>query len=429
MKYIYIYLSALLILSSCRQKDKKIVDPAFADSLIQNYSPSQAEKTSESNLLFWQKRFDSIPENFVNGPKYASALLTRFKLYGNIHDLLMADSLMQQSNIANQGKEDELLLTLANFSLMKHQFPEAFQYVEKAKQINPNKYGTLMMEFDAVFEAGQYDRASAILRKLPRDGSFAYNFRRSKYEHYASSLDSAIFYMIKAGEKAGNNRQLKQIAFSNAADLCVHNGNMEKAYRLYKESIETDAADFHSITGLGWIALVHDKNDSLAEKIFSFVHQHTSSPDVLLKMEQVADARGDSISQKKWANEFVEQVTQPYYGNMYNKYLIGLYTGILNEPAKAVSLAEQEIKNRPTPQTYAWLAWTYLMNKDIDKAYSIFKPLVSGKPLEGLELYYMGKLMISMNKGYNAQQYFKAAFKNRYDLSPAQVKDLEKNLE
>ena len=235
--------------------------------------------------------------------------------------------------------------------------------------------------------------------------------------------------MIKAGEKAGNNRQLKQIAFSNAADLCVHNGNMEKAYRLYKESIETDAADFHSIIGLGWIALVHDKNDSLAEKIFSFVHQHTSSPDVLLKMEQVADARGDSISQKKWANEFVEQVTQPYYGNMYNKYLIGLYTGILNEPAKAVSLAEQEIKNRPTPQTYAWLAWTYLMNKDIDKAYSIFKPLVSGKPLEGLELYYMGKLMISMNKGYNAQQYFKAAFKNRYDLSPAQVKDLEKNLE
>ena len=69
------------------------------------------------------------------------------------------------------------------------------------------------------------------------------------------------------------------------------------------------------------------------------------------------------------------------------------------------------------------------MNKDKEKAYLIFKTIVSGKPLEGLELYYMGKLLKSMDKGYNAQQYFKAAYKNRYDLSPAQVNDLEKNLE
>jgi len=41
----------------------------------------------------------------------------------------------------------------------------------------------------------------------------------------------------------------------------------------------------------------------------------------------------------------------------------------------------------------------------------------------------MGKLMQSLDKGYNAEQYFKAAYKNRYDLSPEQVRDLEKNLE
>jgi len=41
----------------------------------------------------------------------------------------------------------------------------------------------------------------------------------------------------------------------------------------------------------------------------------------------------------------------------------------------------------------------------------------------------MGKLMQSMNKGYNAEQYFKAAYKNRYDLNPEQVRDLEKILE
>ena len=106
-----------------------------------------------------------------------------------------------------------------------------------------------------------------------------------------------------------------------------------------------------------------------------------------------------------------------------------VYAGVLNDPAKAVVTAEQELKNRSTPQTNAWYVWALLQNNEKEKAASIFKSSVSGKPLEGLELYYMGKLMQTMNKGYNAEQYFKAAYKNRYDLSPEQVRDLKKNLE
>jgi hypothetical protein len=59
------------------------------------------------------------------------------------------------------------------------------------------------------------------------------------------------------------------------------------------------------------------------------------SPDILLKMEQLAEFRMDSITMKKYAEEFATQASnQPLYGNMYNKYLIGLYAGVLNDPAK-----------------------------------------------------------------------------------------------
>jgi hypothetical protein len=37
----------------------------------------------------------------------------------------------------------------------------------------------------------------------------------------------------------------------------------------------------------------------------------------------------------------------------------------------------------------------------------LFRETIEGR------LYYMGKLMQSMDKGYNAEQYFKAAYKNR----------------
>ena len=131
----------------------------------------------------------------------------------------------------------------------------------------------------------------------------------------------------------------------------------------------------------------------------------------------------------KYAGEFASIVSEPVYGNMYNKYLIELYTGILNDPAKAETIAAKELLNRFTPQTYAWYVWALYSNNNIAEAERAFQEHVSGKPLEGLELYWMGKFMQVQKRGYNAQQFFKAANKNPYDLSPGMVKDLKRSLE
>ena len=58
----------------------------------------------------------------------------------------------------------------------------------------------------------------------------------------------------------------------------------------------------------------------------------------------------------------------------------------------------------------------------------MYQQSVSERPLEGLELYWMGKLMKGLGKGYTAKQFFKAAERNKYDLSPSVRKDLEENL-
>jgi hypothetical protein len=429
MKNIPAVLCLLLLISSCRHKDKPIVNSSFADSLITHYSPSLFAKTSDSNLIFWEKRMANLPENFVNGPKYAAALSSRFHLYGKIDDLVKADSLFNQSNQANKENEPGILRTLASFAILQHRFPQADSLLKKAIQLEGQSVSNTFLDFDISFERGRYEHSKNLLQALKTYNPFGYLFRRSKFEHYDGSLDSAIACMLQAAEKAGNNNYLRQTALSNTADLYIHKGNIAEAYKLYVKSINIDAADFHSIMGIGWISLVHDQNDSLAEKIFRFIHSKNHAPDALLKLEQVAEARNDSTAQKEWANKFAAQANQPVYGLMYSKYLIDLYTGILNNPSKAVALAEREIINRPTPQTYAWYVWALLCNNEKEKAYSVFRNTVSGKPLEGPELYYMGKLMQSMNKGYNAQQFFKAAYKNRYDLSPAKQRDLEKNLE
>ena len=180
--------------------------------------------------------------------------------------------------------------------------------------------------------------------------------------------------------------------------------------------------------GIGWIALVHDKNDSLANKIFHFVAGKTQAPDPILKLSQTAELNNDSASMKKYAQQFVDMTSNPLYGTMYNKYLVELYTGTLNNPEKAEAVAENEIANRQTPQTYAWYVWCLYFNNKKDKAYKVYEEHVSGKPLEGIELYWMGKFMKGHGKGYNAHEFFKAAYKNKYDLSPSMMRDLKGNL-
>ena len=320
-----------------------------------------------------------------------------------------------------------MLLSLAGYKILQHQFNEAKNLIDAVTQMRAEKFATQMMSFDASFELGDEYHTSNILRQTRSQDDYAYNFRLSKLDHYKGRIDSSIVHMMKAAMLADSNSYLRTAALSNAADLYVHDGQLRKARDLYEECLRVNNCDFHSLIGLGWLALVHDGNDSLAKKIFLFAHSKMKSPDALLKISQ-ANELNDQALANKWAIAFTEQAMLPQYGNMYNKYLIQVYTSILNDPSKALILAQKEISNRNTPQTNAWLAWCLFLNGKKYEAYTVYRQSVSGRPLEGLELYWMGKLMKGLGKGYAAQQFFKAAEKNKYDLSPAMRKDLDANI-
>jgi hypothetical protein len=349
----------------------------------------------------------------------------RFHLTGDINDVKAADSILKKVDTHFNHKESSPNLSLAGHYILEHRFTDAASALQKAKSIGLKKYDLHAASFDVNLELGQYLDANSNLYAIRAENDYGFKFRQSKWQHYKGNMDSAINAMQKAITLSGNDIGLQQAAISNTADLYLHNGELEKANELYMQSIRLSAADLHSIMGIGWIALVHDKNIPQAEKIFRFVQSKTMAPDPLLKLVQTAEAKGDSNAAKQLADLFAGRVSDSLYGNMYNKYLIDLYTGVLNEPSKAENIARKELTNRTTPQTYAWYVYALYRNgKGID-ALKIYQQQVSGKPLEGLELYWIGKMMQGLKKGYNAKVYFEEAYKNRYDLSPSKIKYLE----
>jgi len=425
LKQLITAIALLSIISSCNKNTGPVANTKFVDSLLANYNLSQVQDINAKDVIFWKTKLDNAKVGYVEAQQYAGNLATRFHLYGDIKDLKTADSILHWINQLYKEQDAGPLRTLAGYAILQHRFHDAYEYVQKAIALGSERYSSELLNFDAAFELGQDELAKNILAKVKQDNEYGYFFRLSKLKHLEGELDSSIAAMKKAIELSGNSIGLRQAAISNTGDLYMHAADPVNANKYYMESIRLDASDLHSIMGIGWIALVHDKNDSLAERIFKFVQAKTKSPELLLKLAQVAEQRKDSISEKKYTDEFVSIVSDSIYGNMYNKYLIDLYTGFLNEPGKAVVIAERELTNRVSAQTYSWYVYSLYKNNQKEKALTLYDKYVSGKPLEGLELYYMGKMMKEAGKGYNAEQYFKAAYKNRYDLSPAKQAEID----
>ena len=341
MKHLLTGIAIALLFASCNKEKKIIVQSSFIDSLVNNYSDTAIRNSIEAELQFWKARVVPANPGLVNDLKYVSCLAQRFHLTGDIRDIITADSILYTSDKAFDHKESSPNMALVRNSILQHRFKVADSLLNQAKNTGIKKYESAAMSFDVAFELGNYLVAEIELKQIADRTEYGYNFRYAKLAHYKGELDTAITAMHRAMKSARENTILKQAALSNEADLNLHNGKLQKAYDLYVESIRLNGADLHSIIGLGWIALVHDKNDSLAERIFRFVRSKTKAPDAIFKLIQVADHRGDSIMQKKLADEFIAVVTTPAYGNMYNKYVLELYTAILQQPAKAEMLARQ----------------------------------------------------------------------------------------
>jgi len=428
MQRIILNLFVITAILSCNSKSGPVVSTGFADSLVADYSIPQSIKNNATDLQFWKNRIPPGAVDYSNTLKYAATLVSRFHLLGDIHDVKTADSLLQKLAADYNGKEAGPYFSLVSHYILEHRFKDADSVFEKARAIGIKKYETEAVLFDINFESGRIALANENLKAIHLENDYGYQFRKSKMMHYNGQLDSSITAMQKAVENAGHDETLKLAALSNVGDLYIHAGKMDKAYDCFVQCVKANAADIHSIMGIGWVALLKDHNDSLAQKLFNLAAQKTKSPDPLFKLISVAEQRGDSNLQLQYAKAFEQRVTDSLYGNMYNKYLIQLYTGILGEPAKAEAIAKRELLTRSTAQTYAWYVWSLLNNNKKDDALAVYEKYVSGKPLEGLELYWMGKLMQSFNKGYNAKQFFTEAEKNFYDLSPAVQSDLKKSM-
>lgn len=416
-----------LLITGCK-KNRPVARAADYDRFLQPGLVASKVNKLEKELRFWEMRLGADTGSFVCQSEMASYHLKLFKLTGKTAHLHTGDSLLRESSARLRHSGPELLYALSQVSVMQHRFREAAGYIDMAAG-RGDTYTTSLLQFDNYMELGKYPEANKLLESLRDKTAFDYLVRRAKWEDHQGRLEAAIGLMEKALEKVKDkNPSLLAWVQSNLGDMYGHAGRVEDAYQCYLSVLDKDPADLYCLKGIAWIAYAHDHNTAEAKRIIQYILSRTSMPDLKLVLADIAETEGRPEEKRRLLESFVSQVTQPAYGDMYNKYLLQIYTNETNEYDKAYALAAREMDHRFTPETCNWMAWVEYKRGNLQQAAAITNAYVINRTSEPDALIHSAYIYAGTGKKEKAKQLLQACLASAFEIGPLQAREVKEKL-
>tara|TARA_R110002049_G_scaffold217546_1_gene388965 strand:- start:1499 stop:2779 length:1281 start_codon:yes stop_codon:yes gene_type:complete len=407
----------LLVLISFSCTNKTVTNP-------EDYNAYLTTKIDSSELFvnvdFWTNKLENTSNQFIYQAKRSGAYSGVFSKTGNIDYLIKAENDLIAVNEATNYNQAGALKSLAVNYISQHRFKEALELLKKAETNGEKLAGTKKMLFDVHLELGNYIYAEAYLKDIKNNADFDYLIRLSKWEDHQGNLEGAIQNMEKAMTiaESSNINSLKQWSYTNIADFYGHAGEIEKSYNYFLKALELDPNDAYAKKGIAWIAYSNDNNADEALNILNHVLTYYQAPDYYLMTADIAEFQNNLELRSDALQNYEEAVSNKQYGDMYNAYNVEHYTDELLLPQVAIDIAKLEVENRPTPQSYNLLAWSYFKQGNVKKATEIIETYVDGKTFEPAVLYHVAEIYKAAGETEKLKPLKQELMASLYELGP-----------
>ncbi len=354
------------------------------NTILAIYQPDKKIDLIKKDIHFWTQKMEQSPNQSSYAIKLAGAHSQLFSLTSQIEDLKKAETLLQTTLTTPLVNRSSVLRALAHNYISQHRFCEALDLVLEAAEIGENKFANDKMLFDIYMELGDDEQAKIQLTKITNNNNFDYLIRKSKWEDAKGNLAGAITHLERAKKKAvaSNNKALMAWIYSNLGDYYGHNGEIEKSYQHFKKTLELTPSNWYALKGIAWIAYAKDKNIELAQQLIQHIQTKNDSPNLYLKLAELAEYKSNKTAQDEAVKAFQKAIAKEGYGDMYNKYeclVAAEYTGKFKI---AYALANKEIANRPTTESYDLLAWSLFLDGQIEAAQKVAQAHIVGQTSE-----------------------------------------------
>ena len=424
----YLIIFLIFFLASCAEEKRQVTKWEDYASYLEN-TRVVSNDPIQDEINFWQDRLEKNRHDEASLVKLAGLHSELFKSTGLVHHILLSDSLYQVALKQSPQGSVAVYHSLSSNAISQHKFQSAKIYADKALSLKDKKAASLFILVDVSLELGDYAQANRILQHFTNRSSFAYLIRKAKIEDHEGRLDSAILYMEKANVRIKGNKSLSQWTLSNLGDMYGHAGRIEDAYQAYLKVLRANPTDDYALKGIAWIALSHDKNTLHAKDIVNVLASRKHMPEAHLILAEIAELEGHKTKKSDHLKKFKYLVSVPAYKTMYHKYLAVLEAEDFNNADACVAIANEEIINRPTPQSYDLLAWGYYHQKKFKKALAISSRRVGNQTFEPEAYYHLGMIYLANGYKEQARHYLLEALESEFELGPSITKKINTSLQ
>ena len=396
MKNVFASMCLSLLLLGCNgQGDKDVTfatNPEDYTSFLQA-DPIKSYAAALEEKEFWSKRLGSDSTGVGDLGPLAGAYSKLFETSGAIQHLKDAEQVYKKAiTVAAIKIQDGYKRALAKNYITQHRFKDAITLLEESYAGISNKHATELLLFDCYLEVGKYSKALQFLKKIENINQFDYLIRISKWSDHQGDLSAAIGYMEKALTIANSRKNLALQIWTNTniADYYGHQGDIKASYNHYLKTLALQPDHAYAKKGLAWILYSKEHNITQASVLIDHLLKNHNLPDYYLLKAEMASYQGDSVLSEEYMQQFFTLANNPLYGDMYNTHKIRAL--VKTDPYKALQLAQKEVDNRTTPQSYQLLALAQLASNQKQEALATITNFVVGKTSEPMALLYSAQV-------------------------------------
>lgn len=416
IQYIFLPL-ALLFLVSCQQEETEFKTNSQD---YDHFLASEPVKTTSKYFQLWDNKIKSDSIQLLSLGNVAGEYSRFFKGTGDIKYLKDAEqSLKKAVEIAAVGKSGYLRALARNY-ISQHRFKEALELAEEARVLGSGVNETQRLLFDLHMELGNYDLANQYLDSIQNMSDFGYLIRVAKWNDHKGDLDTAIQFMEKATAKAesSKNKDLLLWSYTNLADFYGHAERIEDSYKLYLRALRIDPQNAYAKKGIAWIVYSHERNGTEALRILDSIMKKNKSPEYYLLKAEVASFLNDDMLKVQALDSYYKIVgNNKDYGDMYNAHNVDFLLS-MNVEQSAFKLAQEEVNNRPTPESYGWLAYSLLYLGEEQKAMEVIEKHVMGATYEPAILHQAAEIYKANGKKEKVSELKQELMGAAYELGP-----------
>ena len=429
MKYIQLillFVTFSITISCNKQSIKKITKAKDYQAYLQVDKNTLLKKVN-SELDFWEDKLKKTPNQYPYYSKLATANSQVFELTGNIHQLKEAEKNLLTANKSTNFNNAGYLRSLAKNYISQHRFKEALRILTKAESNAEKLQQTHLMLVDVHLELGNLLKVKKYLSKVKNFKNFDYLIRVSKYNDHLGNLDNAVKYLEDALviAKSSKNQNLIQWNYTNLADYYGHAGRIKDSYYAYLKALAINPNNSYAKKGIAWIVYSYERNPKEALRILETVTKENTSPDYFLLKSEIADFMGNIDEKERQTKNYFNSVSNKNYGAMYAKYNVILFADNVDKKNEAIEIAQQEVMERPTTQSYDLLAWAHYKNGNIEKALKISQKYVIGKTFEPEALLHTAHILKANGKQKEAQEIKTELLGAIYELGPTSEQEIK----